>query len=510
MEPRCIYGVRIAQTALRSVGGFINDSSRTNIGNPEYAGAVSLIFTEATNQAIMPGTEPGHVVGTSILCNSLLHDKRFKQVSMSEAAPGDIVIESGGHQQAGYAGVVVDHGRIVSNSSQGVRNNSSLFEIPRNHPATIIFRYVGVQKHPSHALANAGYNPNEPRIPKGQHGGGQWTTGGAAGGDQNEKERAADASRLELLAKRYLQEAKSEQQKADLAADEFGLGDEYQRLEAAAKAAKDLAAEMQRRAYILTHGTEANYRNLMLKEYGINNPDLDSIAAYYAKKFNDQPTLNWLKLQHPAPRPRLDPNSLAMMALFPEGEAAEEALGAGSAPETSVFNQATRIEEGAAQSDGEASVGEPRASTGGGQTGESDSGPSQKGQIGKGKEQSGGKGLLGPRSSTIKKLASGEDVPVPQGTTGIRAAMAEITNRTGNEVGLFRLTNGTRVLRMGGPDYINGGQEIERIIAHTHPSGTLRLSKTDVASLTRMGQRSTVIIVPRGAFGKRFSTSGNW
>jgi hypothetical protein len=142
---------------------------------------VSIIFTKATEQAIMLGTEPRHVLSTSILWNSLLHDKRFKQIAMSEAVPGDIVIQSGWHQATGYAGIVVNHGRIVSNSSQGAQNNSSLVEIQRNHPSSVIFRYMGVQRYPSHSLANAGFDPDEARLPAGEPGGGQWTTGGAGG-----------------------------------------------------------------------------------------------------------------------------------------------------------------------------------------------------------------------------------------------------------------------------------------------------------------------------------------
>ncbi|HEX4085790.1 MAG TPA: hypothetical protein VHY22_12830 [Chthoniobacteraceae bacterium] len=142
----------------------------------EYALAVSLIFTKATNQCIILGTEPRHVLSTSILWNSLLHDSRFKQVSLSQALPGDIIIQSGWHQATGFTGVVVDHGRIVSNSSRGVQNNSSLAEIQRAYPAMAVFRYIGVQRFANCYLAN-GYNPDEARIPAGQPGGGQWTTG---------------------------------------------------------------------------------------------------------------------------------------------------------------------------------------------------------------------------------------------------------------------------------------------------------------------------------------------
>jgi hypothetical protein len=97
---------------------------------------------------------------------------------MKQVLPGDIIIESGWHQAKGFAGIVMDHGRIVSNSSQGVQNNSSLVEIQRAHLAMAMFRYIGVQKFANCSLANDGYNPDEPRIPGGQTGGGQWTTGG--------------------------------------------------------------------------------------------------------------------------------------------------------------------------------------------------------------------------------------------------------------------------------------------------------------------------------------------
>src|SRR5579862_354961 len=129
-ESQNAYGSQIAQRALHSIGAPTRDFPRANTGYPEYAAAVSILFTKATDQAIMLGTDPRHVLSTSILCNSLLHDKRFKRVSMIEAAPGDIIIESGGHQPSGYAGIVVDQGRIVSMGTAGaVQINHSLAEI---------------------------------------------------------------------------------------------------------------------------------------------------------------------------------------------------------------------------------------------------------------------------------------------------------------------------------------------------------------------------------------------
>jgi hypothetical protein len=140
---------------------------------------VSLIFTKATNQTIMLGTTPKHVLSTSILWSSLAHDKRFEEVPMKEATPGDIIIGPGWQQGPdGYAGIVVEHGRIVSDSSQGVHNNASLPELQRTHPEMTAFRYVGFWNYyRSKPLANAGFHPDEPRIPAGQPGGGQWTSG---------------------------------------------------------------------------------------------------------------------------------------------------------------------------------------------------------------------------------------------------------------------------------------------------------------------------------------------
>jgi len=181
-------GPQIAQTAVQSIGISTGNFGAPLMGPPEYARAVSLIFTKATEQTIILGTPPDHVCSTSILWNSLAHDKRFEQVPMSQAAPGDILIEPGWQKAAdGYAGIVVGHGRIVSNSNQGVRDDTSLLELQRQCPNFVVFRYIGFWNYcHSKPLANA-YNPDEPRVPAGQTGGGQWTSGDnqRAGSDRN-------------------------------------------------------------------------------------------------------------------------------------------------------------------------------------------------------------------------------------------------------------------------------------------------------------------------------------
>ena len=403
-EPQRVEGMKIAQTAVQSIGMSTKDPWGPPISLPQYALAVSLIFTKATNQTVILGTPPNHVLSISILWASLLHDKRFEQVPMSEATPGDIIIGSGWQQAVdGYAGIVVDHERIVSNSSHGVQNNSSLAEIQRSHPGMAAFRYVGFRNYyRSKPLANAGFNADEPRLPAGQTGGGQWTTGMApsttvlSGGNPRTtaqkapvaqkanpepgkptKERTAEASKLSKLAQTYLDKAKEEDQAAALALATSGMGDEYQRHKAAADSARSIAAELQRRAYILENGTESNYRQLMFQQYGINNPELNKIAAYFAEKFGDQATLNWLKLQHPAKRPKLDVNGLAMMALLPEGEAAEEAALGGDAEEQSVFDKASDAEDANTNgpNDGASDAGGSDADAKGANLGQSDQAP---------------------------------------------------------------------------------------------------------------------------------------
>jgi RHS repeat-associated protein len=100
---------------------------------------------------------------------------------------------------------------------------------------------------------------------------------------------------------------------------------------------------------------------------------------------------------------------------------------------------------------------------------------------------------------------AGNDIPVPTGTTGIRTIMSDLTASTGNEVALFRLFSGERVIRMGGPRSVPVGSDVSRIIAHTHPSGRLALSSADINAVQNLGGKSTVIIDPKSDIGARIS-----
>ena len=115
-----------------------------------------------------------------------------------------------------------------------------------------------------------------------------------------------------------------------------------------------------------------------------------------------------------------------------------------------------------------------------------------------------------PHAGVLDAIQRGIDVPIPQGTTGIRTMMADISATTGNEVGLLRMTDGSRVMRLGGPDFVPLGEDVQRLIAHTHPSGDLRLSPADIRALSRRNQQSTVLINPQDAYGVRKSASGSW
>ncbi len=84
--------MKIAQTAVQGIGMSTKEIRGSWMNVPNYALAVSMLFTRATNQAISLGTPPDHVLSTSILYSCLLHDSRFRQVPMSEIAipPGSM------------------------------------------------------------------------------------------------------------------------------------------------------------------------------------------------------------------------------------------------------------------------------------------------------------------------------------------------------------------------------------------------------------------------------------
>ncbi len=114
--------------------------------------------------------------------------------------------------------------------------------------------------------------------------------------------------------------------------------------------------------------------------------------------------------------------------------------------------------------------------------------------------------LAEKHAGLISKLEKG-DVLMPRGKASAKM-MGELTTATGNEVALLRVGK-KRVLRMGDPSSVRTA-DAERIIAHTHPGGSLELSliptmkkgklvwKGDIPRLQELGQRSSVVIGPSG------------
>jgi hypothetical protein len=106
----------------------------------------------------------------------------------------------------------------------------------------------------------------------------------------------------------------------------------------------------------------------------------------------------------------------------------------------------------------------------------------------------------------LERLQLGSRIEIPAGTTGIRKMMSDISVVTGNEVALVRDKFGTRWLAQGGPNELILPPNTVRVIAHTHPQGSLRLSGADLKAFSnplRQNQRSTVLISPREDFGVR-------
>jgi hypothetical protein len=97
----------------------------------------------------------------------------------------------------------------------------------------------------------------------------------------------------------------------------------------------------------------------------------------------------------------------------------------------------------------------------------------------------------------LERLRLGAQIEMPAGTRGIRRIISDLSVVSGNEIALIRLESGRRVLTMGGPNAVRIPKTARRVIAHTHPMGSLRLSAADIHALNRLEQRSTVVISPR-------------
>jgi predicted chitinase len=128
----------------------------TSNGNMGCAAATSIIFYRATGLPIIPGKKI--VLGTSTLWSSFTsRPNEWQKISnwQTDWQPGDIILTSKG-SKAGHVGVIVDGGKIISNSSGGFngdkkgqieQNYSSVTSwqsiAKRNPKQTACFRYIG-------------------------------------------------------------------------------------------------------------------------------------------------------------------------------------------------------------------------------------------------------------------------------------------------------------------------------------------------------------------------------
>lgn len=127
----------------------------TGNGSLGCAAAVSIIFYRATGFPIIPGKKIE--LGTSTLWNSFTkRPSEWKIITnwRNDYQPGDIILTSKG-SKAGHVGIVVDGGKIISNSSGGFNgdkkgqieanyNISSWSSVAKRNPTkTACFRYIG-------------------------------------------------------------------------------------------------------------------------------------------------------------------------------------------------------------------------------------------------------------------------------------------------------------------------------------------------------------------------------
>jgi len=126
----------------------------TQGGNMGCADAICRTFEMATGEELVPGG----TLSTREMATNLNNDPRFVKVPFNEAKKGDIVLTPRKGNKAGHTGIVLDGGKIASNSSKGFAGKSpGTFTqnytmdswgrnvAPRNPSETAAYRYVGSQ-----------------------------------------------------------------------------------------------------------------------------------------------------------------------------------------------------------------------------------------------------------------------------------------------------------------------------------------------------------------------------
>jgi peptidoglycan hydrolase-like protein with peptidoglycan-binding domain len=145
----------ISKSAYANVNVPTRDVPKTDNGSLGCAAAVSIIFYRATGYPIIPNKKIE--LSTGIMWDYLdSASDRFEKITNwgSDYKPGDIIITRRGNKP-GHVGVVVEGGKIMSNSSGGFQgDNKGQIELNytisswnsvaiRNPNKTAIFRYIG-------------------------------------------------------------------------------------------------------------------------------------------------------------------------------------------------------------------------------------------------------------------------------------------------------------------------------------------------------------------------------
>lgn len=145
----------ISKSAYANVNVPTRQVPRTDNGNLGCAAAVSVIFYRATGYTIIPNKKIELSTGAMWDYLDSASD-RFQKITnwSSDYKPGDIIITKRG-SRPGHVGVVVEGGKIMSNSSGGFQGDrkgqielnytiSSWNSVARRNPTkTAIFRYIG-------------------------------------------------------------------------------------------------------------------------------------------------------------------------------------------------------------------------------------------------------------------------------------------------------------------------------------------------------------------------------
>jgi hypothetical protein len=168
----------IHKSALANLNVPTRGIPRTDNGNLGCAAAVSIIFYRATGLPIRKSRNREIELGTSSLWKEFTKSNKGEWTMITDwkngYKPGDIILTSRG-EKAGHIGVVVNNGKIISNSSGGfdgdkkgqIEMNYTIAGwnkvAKRNPTQTALFRYTGpyLQKWGSTEFTTGGSNDDD-------------------------------------------------------------------------------------------------------------------------------------------------------------------------------------------------------------------------------------------------------------------------------------------------------------------------------------------------------------